>query len=153
MIKVYKISAIMFALIILCAPSCEDEQEMAKHEEAVLEATKNDIRSEFETDYLTESALFAYETAAKQKLSDFADYLHIMIDTSLDMSFRVKASEMLKNIFQSENVRLRLALFENDPDKELDILHINEIGLNNELSTLPFSFLISSSISFMLCDI
>ena len=140
MIKVYKISTIIFVLIVLCAPSCEDEQEIANREEAILTATKNDIRTEFETDYLTQTSLFAYETTAKQKLSDLADYLHIMTDTSLDMSFRIKASEIIKGTFLSENIALRLILQEGKPVKKLEVHTIIIKGLENKLPHLPFTF-------------
>jgi hypothetical protein len=140
MIKVYKISTIIFVLFVLCAPSCEDEQETANREEAILTATKNDIRTEFETDYLTQTSLFAYETTAKQKLSDLADYLHIMTDTSLDMSFRVKASEIMKGTFLSENIALRLILQEGEPVKKLEVHTIIIRGLENKLPHLPFTF-------------
>ena len=99
MTKIFKISTIIFVLFVLCAPSCEDEQETANREEALLSKTKKNILKEFETDYLDEASLFAYEVKAKQKLSDFADYLRIMTDTSLDMSFRIKAGEMIKKLF------------------------------------------------------
>lgn len=140
MIKVFKISGFIFVLLALCAPSCEDEQEIANREEAILTTEMNDIRSEFEMDYLTEASLFAYEITAKQKLSDFSDYLQIMTDTSLDMSFRIKASEMIKSTFLSEDVVLELS----DPDKGrakgLEVKLMIKNGLEDKLSLLPFSF-------------
>ena len=140
MIKVYKISTIIFVLLVLCAPSCEDEQEAANREEAILTNTKNDIRTEFETDYLTQTSLFAYETTAKQKLSDLADYIHIMADTSLDVTFRKKASEIIKSTFLSENITLRVILLEGEPVKKLEVHTIINMGLENKLSHLPFTF-------------
>ena len=140
MIKVYKISTIIFVLLVLCAPSCEDEQEAANREEAILTNTKNDIRTEFETDYLTQTSLFAYETTAKQKLSDLADHLHIMTDTSLDMSFRTKASEIIKGSFLSENITLRFILQAGEPVKEFEVHTLIIMGLENKLPYLPFTF-------------
>ena len=140
MIKVFKISTFIFVLTILCAPSCEDEQEIAKREDATLAAATEDIRIEFETDYLNEASLFAYEITAKQKLSDFSDYLQIMTDTSLDMSFRIKASEMIKSAFISEDVVLQLT----DPNmgraEGLEAKLIIKNGLEDKLALLPFSF-------------
>jgi predicted transposase YbfD/YdcC len=139
MTKIFKISTIIFVLLVICAPSCEDEKETANREEAILTATKNDVREEFATEYLTEASLFAYEVTAKQKLSDFADYLQIMTDTSLDMSFRIKAGEMIKKTFQSENVSLRLDKEEKESEPEFEVHRLIKDGLENKLKLPLFS--------------
>nr|NQU91967.1 hypothetical protein [Bacteroidota bacterium] len=99
MSKYLQISIIILVLFVGYAPSCVDEEAIAIREEAILTEARNDIRTEFETDYLTEASLFAYEATAKQKLSDIADYFHILTDTSLDLSFRTKADEMIQSSF------------------------------------------------------
>jgi len=140
MSKYIKISAVILTLFVIYAPSCVDEEANAIREEAILTATKNDIRTEFETNYLTETSLFAYETTAKQKLSDLADYLHIMTDTSLDMSFRVKAGEMIENTFQPENVTIQLIGRDTESVKKLKVHFLIKKGLENKLLHLPFTF-------------
>ena len=140
MIKIFKISAIIFVLLIISAPSCEDEQETAKRRDAVLSTIKKDIRTEFETDYLTEASLFAFETTAKQKLTDFNDFLHIIADTSLDISFRSKAGEMIESTFLTENITIRLILQEKKPAKKIKVHNLINLGLENKLSHLPFTF-------------
>jgi len=140
MSKYLKIPVIILVLFITYAPSCVDEEAIAKRDEEALNETKNEIRTEFETEYLTETSIFAYETTAKQKLSDLADYLHIMTDTSLDMSFRVKAGEMIKSTFQSENITLRLIGPDEGPVKKLKVHHLIKKGLENKLPHLPFTF-------------
>jgi len=139
MIKVLKISTFIFVLMILCAPSCEDEQEIANREDAILEAAANNIRDEFETNYLNEASLFAYEIAAKQKLSDLSDYLQIMTDTTLDMSFRKKAGEMIKSTFQSENDKLDLIELNEGPVKEYKVSRIINMGLDGKLPHVNFA--------------
>ncbi len=139
MTKLFKISTIIFVLFVLCAPSCEDEQESANREEAILTEAKKNILKEFETDYLDEASLFAYEVTAKQKLSDFSDYLHMMMDTSLEMSFRIKAGEMIKKTFQSENVSLRLDKEEKKTRPEFEVHLLIKDGLENKLKLPPFS--------------
>ncbi len=84
--------------------------------------------------------MFAFETTAEQKLSDFADYLHVLTDTSLDMSFRAKAGEMIKSTFLSENVTLQLAQQKDKPAGEYNVHLIIKSGLENKLSLQPFSF-------------
>jgi len=127
-------------LLFIYAPSCVDEEEMARQEEVLLNETRENIRGEFETDYLTETALFAYETTAKQKLSDLSDYLQILMDTELDTSFRVKASEMIKNTFISDNVTVKVAEQNEDPEKGVEIQTLINQGFEDELSTFSFSF-------------
>ncbi len=136
--KYLKIAISIIVPFIICAPSCKDEQALLSHEEAFLNETRNEIRAEFETEYLTEASLLAYEKTAKQKLSDFYDYLHIMTDTSLDLSFRAKAAEMIKNSFLSENVSIQLASSIEDNFKELNVHLLVKNGLENKLS-LPHS--------------
>ena len=139
MTKYLKISIIILVLFVIYAPSCVDEQAEAMREEAILVEVKNDIRAEFETDYLSEASLFAYETTAKQKLSDFVDYLHILTDSSLDVYFRAKAGEMIKSTFLSENVTLQLAQHKKEPAGENNVHRLINNGLENKLSLPPFS--------------
>lgn len=134
------ISAIILVLFVSYAPSCGDEQPNVIQEEAILSAAKNDIRTEFETDYLTESSLFAYETTAKQKLSDLSDYLRIMTDTSLDMPFRVKAGEMIKSTFRSEKVTIHCIEQDKEPVEELNVQLLITEGLENKLLPQHFTF-------------
>jgi len=140
MSKYLKITVIILSLFTTYAPSCGDEQANAIREEAILSTTKNEIRSEFETDYLTETSLFAYETTAKQKLSDLAEYLQIMTDTSLDMSFRVKSGDMIKNTFLSENEILQCVEQDEEPVKELKICLLIKKGLENKLPHQTYTF-------------
>ena len=140
MTKYLKISIIILVLFIIYAPSCVDEQAIAHREEAALNETRNEIRAEFETNYLSDTSLFAYETTAKQKLSDFADYLHILTDSSLDVSFRAKAGEMINSSFLSENVVLQLAQQKDGSAGENNVHLLIKNGLENRLSLSLFSF-------------
>lgn len=135
-----KILTIILILLVVYAPSCVDEHEIARQEDVRLNAEKDKIRMEFEKEYLTESELYAYETTAKQKLSDFADYYHIMTDTSLDLSFREKAGEMIKSTFQSDNDNLQLFSLDKDLVKGLEVRNLIKTGMKNKLPHLSFSF-------------
>lgn len=137
---VYKISAIILIVLVVSAPSCVDEKEIAMLEEVSMNAEKDEIRMEFEKEYLTETELYAFEITAKQKLSDFADYFNIMTDTSLDLSFRGKAGEMIKNTFQSDNSNLELFGLDKDQVKGLEVGVLIKKGMKNKLPHLNFSF-------------
>jgi hypothetical protein len=137
--KYLKISILAFVLFVIYAPSCVDEEAQAIREESLLTGARNDIRAEFEADYLSEAALFAYESTAKQKLTDCIDYLHILADTSLDMYFRLKAGEMIESSFITENVEVQLSQPGDKWSKKLEIQKLVKKGLKDELSFLDFS--------------
>jgi len=138
--RIFKITLFIFVLLIIGAPSCVDEREAIEREELILTETKENIRKEFETEYLTETSLFAIETVAKQKLSDLADYLRIFTDTSLDYSFRAKAGEMIKNTFQSENIKLQLFDTKKKAIQEMDVAQLISMGIENKLTLPVFTF-------------
>jgi hypothetical protein len=135
--KILKILALINVILLLCAPSCGDEQEMANREDTALIESRENIREEFETDYLTESSLSAYEVAAKQKLSDFVDYLRIITDTAIDVAFRQQAAEMIRGIFISDGVLVQKITDENI--KELKVSQLITDGLENKLAIPLFS--------------
>lgn len=137
--KLIQILTFILMLLIIGAPSCMDEEEMARQEQAALEEVREDIRNEFETEYLTEASLYAYETTAKQKLTDLFDYIQIMTDTSLDMSFRIKASEMIKSTFISENITVAVIGENKDASNEKKVSHLIRKGLKNKLPDLYYS--------------
>ena len=140
MTKILKISSLLIALFILCAPSCNDEQEAIKREEEILNSAKNDIKKEFESDYLDEAALFAHEASAFQKLIDFSDYVKVLADTSLELSFREKAGEMIANSFQSEEVYISLNQEKQKPQNKTSVQLLIAHGLENKLIIPPFYF-------------
>ncbi len=139
MTKYLKIAILILVIFVIYAPSCVDEDARAMRDDDILTEARNDVRVEFETDYLSEVSLFAYESTAKQKLSDFIDYLHILADTSLNMSFRLKAGEMIQSTFLSKNVNVQLCQPGDKQPKKLDIQKLVEKGLKNELSFRDFS--------------
>lgn len=126
-------------LVILCAPSCNDEQEVKQREALAILETKKQIREEFESDYLSEAALYAYETKAKQKLSDFFDYLKIVTDTSLDQTLRIKAGEMIKSNFLTKNIAIQLGPGGLGEEKEIELSLFIKNGLENEVVLPPFT--------------
>jgi len=138
--KLIHILSFILMLLVIGAPSCMDEEEVARQELQALEEVRADIRNEFEMEYLSEAAHYAYETNAKQKLTDLADYMQVLIDTSLENSFRQKAGQMIQDLFQSENEKVQLNLNESNPSKELKIHYLIKKGLNNKLTIQPFSF-------------
>ncbi len=139
-IRIFKISLFIFALLLIGAPSCVDERGAIEQEELILAETKDNIRKEFETEYLPEASLYAMETVAKQKLSDLADYLRMLTDATLDYTFRAKAGEMILNTFQSENITIQLFDTKEQSMHEIDVTQLISSGLKNKLALPFFSF-------------
>lgn len=91
----------MCCIYIVCGGrSCSEDND--RSETATLAATKDSIRHSFEIEAPGSRQLLAYETSAKQKLTDFADYLKIVSDTTLDIRFRKQAAGMALNMFVSK---------------------------------------------------
>jgi hypothetical protein len=76
------------------------------NEEKLIVALKDSVRIVFETDSIGDTFIRAYEETARRKLIDFADYLKIVSDTSLDKEFRKQAAEMVSKIFISGEVKI-----------------------------------------------
>jgi hypothetical protein len=138
--RIFSISAYIFSMVILCAPSCRDEMEGAGQEEILLRETRDEIRKEFETEYLTETSLFAYEAAAKQKLADVAGYIRVLADSSLDMSFRSKAGEMIEKIFLSGTTGLAIMDDMNKSGERIEVQNLIKEGLADALIPVPLYF-------------
>lgn len=103
------ITGLFLALLVFCSKSCETpENEQAQKREIVFQATLDSINSSFVSDNLSEQMLRSFEVKAKQKLTDFADYLQICTDKSLDESFREHAQQMIHDLFISDSVYIDL---------------------------------------------
>ena len=108
MMKRYMIIlGLLFAFILFSAKRCDDDgEENRRLEEAEMKEVIDSVRNEFKADYLREESLFAYEQKAKQKLRDFADYMNIAHDSSLDSAFRTQAEIMTYDLFYLRHVPL-----------------------------------------------
>lgn len=91
------------AYLILSSKSCDSDREHnAAMQKAKTEQTKEWIREEFETEYLTGQTLRAFELKAKQKLVDFADYLSLYYNKKLDKALKDQAGQVIAGLFASD---------------------------------------------------
>ncbi len=97
------ISSILLLVMIylLCsADGCSEDALMKEQrEQRLIEELKSNLKSAFESESVSDQYLAAYELTAQEKLIDFADYLKIVSDSSLDMQFRLQAAEMISRLF------------------------------------------------------
>ncbi|MFH0842203.1 MAG: hypothetical protein V1903_06240 [Bacteroidota bacterium] len=99
--KLFKYIWILIVIYISAsARTCvEDEDAAAFREEQSVIEMKDSIRNVFMSDSISDLLLKAYEITAREKLIDFADYLKIAADTTLDPEFRQHSFEMAGSLF------------------------------------------------------
>lgn len=102
--------------ISLSSKSCSDrtENNAASQEERLIQE-KTDIKNEFESEFLPGKSLNAFESKAKQKLTDLTDYLNILSDNSISIFFKEQSKLMIFNLFISDTTSIRNRLI-NDAD-------------------------------------
>ena len=98
------IFGVILVYFLFSSKSCETtEKKNYDLEETALARTRDSIRNEFVSDDLSEKSLRAFEGKAKEKLIDFADYLNIYSDKSLDKAFKEQAHQMILDLFISDS--------------------------------------------------
>jgi hypothetical protein len=94
--------------IICGSRSCGDGESLKEQwEKKHLIASRDSIKQAFEIDIPNDQLLKAFEVKAIQKLSDFADYLKIASDSSLDATFRQQAALMAAKLFIPGEINTR----------------------------------------------
>jgi hypothetical protein len=99
---------ILIMIYIVCtARTCNESEETTEVQKQ--EYTMNLMRSVkhvFTSASLSDHLLRAYEITATEKVIDFADYLRIISDTTLDLRFRQHAAELVRDLFISDETDL-----------------------------------------------
>jgi hypothetical protein len=108
--KIFNIVILVLVYLLFSGRSCDNRPPDEEARAQALVTTRDSIREAFETDWLSESAMYAHEVTARQKLSDLADYMHMLADTTLDSAFRQKAGEMIRKMFMTAEARVSVML-------------------------------------------
>ena len=91
---------LLFAGYVLCtADKCESVDEANTRKQETLHARLDTIAQNLQSKELTVSARIAFEQKARQKLSDYADYLTLFSDRSLDARFRETVWQLLNTLY------------------------------------------------------
>jgi hypothetical protein len=100
---------ILIIVYFICsARSCtEDEDSVAKREEQYIMNLTDSVKHVFMSDSLSDKSLRAFEITAIGKLNDFADYMKIISDTTLDLKFRQHAAELVRDLFVPGEIELK----------------------------------------------
>jgi hypothetical protein len=106
--RTYLILILIMMWLLCSSRTCtEDRNLSAVNESKAMSATKDSIRMAFAAGHPDEDLLRAYEETARLKLTDFADYLKIVSDTSLNIKFREQAAEMVRRLFVNGDTKVR----------------------------------------------
>ena len=106
--RISYISIIVIIYLVCSARTCtEDEDATAKKEEQYIMNLKESVKHVFMSDSLSDQLLRAFEITAEEKLNDFADYMKIISDTTLDLRFRQQATELVRNLFVASDIELQ----------------------------------------------
>lgn len=101
------ISILIMISLVCSARTCnEDEETIARREEQTTFNLIDSVKDAFMSDSLTDQSLRAYELNATGKLIDFADYMKIISDSSLDMKFRDHAAGLVRDLFIHDETEL-----------------------------------------------
>ena len=93
--------------IVCSARTCNESEEATEvQKEEYTMSLMNSVKHVFTSDSLSDHLLRAYEITATEKLTDFADYIKIISDTTLDLRFRQHAAELVRDLFISDEIDL-----------------------------------------------
>ena len=121
--------------LLLSADSCNSNRpESSEMHDVELTKEMKDLKTEFESDALTEKSLTAFEVKAKQKLVDFSDFLAIYTTEPIDELFKSQARQMILDLFITGKVRIN-DLLVNEPDQK-DILINDFLDLKSEYRSM-----------------
>jgi hypothetical protein len=134
----YLLTACLMFLL-LSSESCNsNRQENSAVHDAELTRDMENLKTEFESDVLTEKSLNAYEIKAKQKLVDLSDYLNLYTVKSVDGTFKTQARQMIQDLFVSDRISIN-GLLLNNPGKK-DILISDFLALKFDYSLINLKF-------------
>ena len=101
------IGTLLLSGLASCATSPRERVISDASEEATI--MSGELEAQFTSDHLTEDRLSALEQRAQQKLLDFADYVSLLSDSSLDSTFLTQAEEQARQLFMPPEARIVLA--------------------------------------------
>ena len=135
------IYGVILAYFLFSSKSCEStERKDSGMEETALAITRDSIRNEFESDDLSQKSLRAFEEKAKQKLVDFADYLSIYSDKSLDKAFKDQSQQMIIDLFISESTRVKILPRGKMKEESLPVKQLFSLDFMSDYNSLEFIF-------------
>ena len=141
---------ILFLIWLICsADGCNDNVHFAEmRSQQQIETTRDSLKQVFEADSPGENLLQAYEATAKQKLTDFADYIKIASDSSINMTFRIQAGEMAGKLFNNRGADITCwnKVYPVGRTKSIDSLLNNCLANRMDFYIIPSQLKINSSL-------
>lgn len=95
-------------LIGMAACATSHRERAIENESAEASIMSGELEAQFTTDYVSEDLLDALEVRAQQKLLDFADYVTLIGNSTIDSTFRQQAQEQAHHLFIHPETTVRL---------------------------------------------
>lgn len=92
--------------IVMSARSCNDIDEFDQSE---FHAQASIIETGMQSDTPELQSLLAFEEKAKQKLTDFSEYISIIMDNGIDSTLREKVAEQIQQLFINDQVNIEFS--------------------------------------------
>ena len=103
------------SLLLGIASCASSHRERAiENESAEASIMSGELEAQFTTDYLSSDLLDALEVRAQQKLLDFADYVVLISNPTIDSAFRTQAKEQALELFIQPEIPI---IFEGESTK------------------------------------
>jgi len=120
--RFYYILMAFLMYMLLCSKSCVNERkENTASPETQLFQARSEIKKEFESDYLTDRSLRAFEVKAKEKLVDLTDFLKIYSDAGMDESFKKQSIQMILDLFVTDGILINSQLVDESVVKMVSV--------------------------------
>ena len=99
---------ILILVYLVCsARTCNENEEATENQKDQYTINLiNSVKNVFTSDSLSDYFLRAYEMTAIEKLNDFADYVKIISDTTLDLRIRKHTAELARGLFLNDEINL-----------------------------------------------
>jgi hypothetical protein len=106
--------------------------------DSIAKATLASSGFEFENDTLSAASLKAFETRASQKLKDVYDYTQMMLDPSIEKSFKMEAKQMMLALFESSENKIEITLQKNGGPQAIPIKDFTENAIGKTSANFHF---------------
>ncbi len=115
---------LVIGFIILSSRACESDVYFIDEEsrsQSLQESSLSNMKSQFETETLSEDQLMTYQQKAREKILDFTDYMSLYADKDLDTAFREQIKNVMYRLFYDYDAVVELSV-----GSEYKAEHINK---------------------------
>jgi hypothetical protein len=106
--RTFNILLLLSAYLLFCSKSCNENKRGPKQDSDRQALEQDSLQRLLLSEDLSPELLRDAEVRARQKLTDFSDYLAIIADTTINDTFRSKSADLARRLFISDRVSIIL---------------------------------------------